>query len=100
MALLTKAENALQRLVLDSFKVDETVIEQRKRRAVRLQCDLRSWIDAAKCVFLGRDKILDSCLFLQCMSEDKTALLEQFEALHEQLMNSLTEMEKIRDIEV
>ncbi|VDN49527.1 unnamed protein product [Gongylonema pulchrum] len=34
------------------------------------------------------------------MSEDKTALLEQFEALHEQLMNSLTEMEKIRDIEV
>lgn len=46
--MLSKAENIMQRLAMDSFKVDESLIEQRKRRAVRLQGDLRSWIDAIK----------------------------------------------------
>lgn len=50
--MLSKAENVMQRLIMDSFKVDESIIEQRKRRAVRLQGDLRSWIDAVKVKFL------------------------------------------------
>ncbi|VDO20139.1 unnamed protein product [Brugia timori] len=81
--LLSKAENVMQRLTMDSFKVDESIIEQRKRRAVRLQGDLRSWIDAIKCV-----------------SEDKTALLQKFETLHSQLKESLAEMEQIENTEV
>lgn len=48
VSLLTKAENILQQLTMDSFKVDESIIEQRKRRAKRLQVDLRSWIDVVK----------------------------------------------------
>ncbi|VDM97496.1 unnamed protein product [Thelazia callipaeda] len=82
VSLLSKAENAVQRLALDSFKVDESIVEQRRRRALRLQGDLRSWIDAAK-----------------CMSEDKAALLQQFELLHEQLKETLSKMEKIDNCE-
>uniref|UniRef100_A0A1I8EJT8 Calponin-homology (CH) domain-containing protein n=1 Tax=Wuchereria bancrofti TaxID=6293 RepID=A0A1I8EJT8_WUCBA len=81
--LLSKAENVMQRLTMDSFKVDDSVIEQRKRRAVRLQGDLRSWIDAIKCV-----------------SEDKMALLQKFETLHSQLKESLAEMEQIENTEM
>ncbi|EJD75751.1 hypothetical protein LOAG_17162 [Loa loa] len=83
VSLLSRAENVMQRLSMDSFKVDESIIEQRKRRAIRLQGDLRSWIDAVKCV-----------------SEDKTALLQKFEILHSQLKESLTEMEQIENTEV
>uniref|UniRef100_A0A915Q5I9 RNA helicase n=1 Tax=Setaria digitata TaxID=48799 RepID=A0A915Q5I9_9BILA len=82
-SLLTKAENIIQRLAMDSFKVDENTVEHRKRRAVRLQGDLRSWIDAVK-----------------CMSEDKVALLQQFQTLHSQLKESFTEMEKIENAEI
>lgn len=49
--MLSKAENVMKRLTMDSFKIDESIIEQRKRRAVRLQSDLRSWIDAVKVKF-------------------------------------------------
>lgn len=41
----------MQRLALDSFKVDESVTERRKRRVTRLQRDLRSWIDTVKVKF-------------------------------------------------
>ncbi|CAG9538020.1 unnamed protein product [Cercopithifilaria johnstoni] len=81
--LLSKGENVMQRLAMDSFKVDESIIEQRKRRVVRLQGDLRSWIDAIKCV-----------------SEDTTALLQKFETLYNQLKESLTEMEQIENVDM
>ncbi|KAL3998482.1 EF hand family protein [Acanthocheilonema viteae] len=81
--LLSKAENVMQQLAMDSFKVDESIIEQRKRRASRLQGDLRSWIDAIKCV-----------------SEDNIALLQKFETLHSQLKESLTEMEQIENADM
>ncbi|KAM3720398.1 Dystrophin-1 [Dirofilaria immitis] len=81
-SLLSKAETIIQRLAMDSFKIDENIVEQRKRRAIRLKGDLRSWIDAVKCV-----------------SEDKAALLQQFEALHNQLKESFAEMEQIENIE-
>lgn len=82
-ASLTSIEEIAERLRRESVKFDDSEIEKRWKRIRRVHGDLRSWIDV-----------------VNSMSEDGCSMLAQFEMLYNKLTNTLTEMEKISDIQV